>query len=40
MDLGNPVEIVVYNLLIRGMTYLGHQDDFPMVRALVWMVTH
>ena len=33
MDLGNLVEIVVYYLLIRGMTCLGHWDGFPMVEC-------
>ena len=38
MDLGNLVEIVVHHLLIEGMTYLGHQDGFPMVSALVYVM--
>ena len=35
MGLGNPLEVVVHNLLIGGVTYLGYQDGFPMVCALV-----
>ena len=35
MDFGNLVEIVVHNLLIRGMACLGHLHGFPMVSALV-----
>ena len=38
MDLGNLVEIVVHYLLIGGMTYLGRQDRFPMVSALVYVM--
>ena len=38
MDLGNLVETIVHHLLIRGMTYLGHWDRFPMVSALVYMM--
>ena len=38
MDLGNPVDIVVYYLLIEGMTYLGHQDGFPMVSVLMYVM--
>ena len=38
--LDNLVEIVVHYLLIGGMTYLGYQNDFPMVSALMCMVTH
>ena len=40
MDLGNPIEIIVHYLLIRGMTCLGFQDEVPMVSALMCMVTH
>ena len=40
MDLGNLIETIVYHLLIRGMTYFGHRDDFPMVSALVCMVKY
>ena len=28
MDLGNPVDIVVYHILIERMTCLSHQDGF------------
>ena len=40
MGLGNPLEVVVYYLLIGGMIGLGYRDGFPMVSALVCMVTH
>ena len=40
MELGNPTNTIVHDLLIGGITYLGHQDDFPMVSALVYMVTY
>ena len=40
MDLGNLLEVVVHRLLIRGMTSLGYWDKFPLVSALVCMVTH
>ena len=40
MGLGNPLEVVVHHLLIGGMTDLSYQDGFPMVSALVCMVTH
>ena len=40
MGLGNPLEVVVHHLLIGGMTGLGYWDEFPMVSALVCMVTH
>ena len=40
MDLGNPLEVVVHYLIIEGMIGLGHRDRFPMVSALVCMVTH
>ena len=39
MDLGDPVKTVVYYLLIGGMAYLGHHDGFPMMSALMCMVT-
>ena len=38
MNLGNPVEIIVHHLLIRGMVCLGHWDEFPMVSALVYVM--
>ena len=31
------VEIVVHHLLIRETDYLGSQDEFPMVSALVYV---
>ena len=40
MGLGNPLETVVYHLLIKGMVGLGYWDGFPMVSALVCMVAH
>ena len=40
MGLGNLLDIVVHFLLIGGMVSLGHQDKFPIVGALVCMVTH
>ena len=39
MSLGNPLEVVVHHLLIKGMTGLGYWDKFPMVSALVCVVT-
>ena len=35
MDLDDRVETITHYLLIGGMTYLGRQDEFPMVSALV-----
>ena len=40
INLGNPFEIVVHYLLIRGMTCLDQQDEFPMMSVVVCMVTH
>ena len=40
MGLGNLLEIVVHHLLIGGMTGLNYQDEFPMVSALVCIITH
>ena len=40
MGLGNPLDVVVHYLLIGGMVSLGHRDKFPIVGALVCMVTH
>ena len=40
MHLGNPLEVVVYCLLMGGMTNLVYRDGFPMVSALVCMVKH
>ena len=38
MDLGNPFEVVVHYLLIRGITGLDHHDEIPMVSALHWTI--
>ena len=38
MDLG--IKTIVYDLLIGRMTYLDHWDEFPMMSALMCMVTH
>ena len=40
MGLSNPLKVVVHYLLIGGMVGLGYQDGFPMVSALVCMVTY
>ena len=40
MGLSNPLETVVYHLLIKGIIGLGYWDEFPMVSVLVCMVTH
>ena len=40
MGLDNPLEVVMHHLLIGGMVGLGYRDGFPMVIALVCMVTH
>ena len=40
MGLGNPLEVVVHHLVIGGMVGLGYLGGFPMVRALVYMLTH
>ena len=40
MGLGNPLEVIVHHLLIGGMASLGYRDGFPMLSALVCMVTH
>ena len=40
MGLGNPLEVVVYYLLIGGMIGLGYRDMFLMLSALVCMVTY
>ena len=39
MGLNNPLGVVVHYLPIGGMTGLDYQDGFPMVSALVCMVT-
>ena len=33
MCLGNPLEVVVHDLLIGGMVGLGYRDGLPMVSA-------
>ena len=35
MNLGNLVRVVVHHPLIEEMTYLGCQDEFPIVSTLV-----
>ena len=40
MDLGNLIKTILHYLLIRGVTYLGHRDGFPMTSALLYMITH
>ena len=39
MDLDNPYKGVVHNLLIEGITCLGHWVEAPIVCALPCMVT-
>ena len=34
------LEVVVHHLQIGGMIGLGYQDGFPIVSALICMVTH
>ena len=34
------LEVVVHHLQIGGMISLGYQDGFPIVSALICMVTH
>ena len=40
MDLGSPLLVVMHYLLIEGMTGLSYRDGFPIVSALVCMVTY
>lgn len=40
MDLGNPFEVIVHYLLIKGMTNFSHEDEILMVNTLVYMVIH
>ena len=40
MVLGDPLEVVVHHFLFGGMTGFGYRDEFPMVSALVCMITH
>ena len=38
MDLGNPVEIVVHNVLIGGIVCLGCRDELLIVSAVVYVM--
>lgn len=40
IDLGNSLEIVAHYLLINGMTCLSHQDEFPIMSVLKYIVTY
>ena len=40
MGFSNPLEVIVHHLLIGMMASLSYWDRFPMVSALVCMVTH
>ena len=40
MGLGNPLGVVAYHLLIGRMVGLTYWDGFPIVSALLCMVTH
>ena len=40
MGLGNPLEVIVPYLLIGGIVGFGYQDIFPIVSAVVCMVTN
>ena len=40
ISLGNLLEVVVHHLLIEEMVGFGYRDEFPMVSALMCMVTH
>ena len=40
IGLDNLLEVIVYYLLIKGMTGFGNRDEFPMMNTLVCMVTH
>ena len=40
VGIGNPLKVVKHYLFIREMVGLGHWDDFPMVSALMYMITH
>ena len=39
-SLRNPLEVIGHHLLIGGMIGLGYRNGFPMVSALVCIVTH
>ena len=38
MNLANPVEIVVHYLIIGGMIFLGHWNEFPILSVLVYVM--
>ena len=40
MDLSNLIETIVYYFPIGEMTSLSHRDDFPMMSAIMCIVTH
>ena len=40
MDLGNPLEVIIYYLLIRRIVGLDHRDRVLMVNVLVCIVTY
>ena len=40
MDLGNPLKVAPYYLLIGGMTSFRYQDEVSMVSTLVSTFTH
>ena len=40
MGLGNLLNVIMHHLLIGGMVGLGYQNGFPVVSALVCMVTN
>ena len=40
MDLENLFEVIVHYILIRGMTYLGHQHKVRVVSELVCIVIY
>ena len=40
MGLSNPLKVVVHHFLIGRMAGRGYRDGFPMVSALMCIVTH
>ena len=40
IDLGNPFQVIMHYLLIGVITCLNHQDEFPIVSALVCIGVH
>lgn len=40
MDLDNPFEIIMYYLLIGEITCLDHQDQFPLLSALMFIIDY